>query len=60
MMKAIEYTGLGAIGIALSVALCNRLNKDKEGYVEIDRDKTMKLILYWSVPAFLYLWWREY
>tara|TARA_R110000744_G_C19106817_1_gene534239 strand:- start:151 stop:333 length:183 start_codon:yes stop_codon:yes gene_type:complete len=60
MKKAIEYTLIGTAGVALSVTLCNYLSKDKEDYVEIDRSKTMKLMLYWGVPAFIYLMWREY
>lgn len=60
MKTAIEYTALGAIGIALSVAICNWRGKDDEEYTEIPMAKTVKLMVYWSVPAFLYLWWREY
>jgi len=40
--------------------LCNYMNKDKEDYVEISSGKTTKLMLYWAIPAFAYLWWREY
>ena len=60
MKKAIEYTLIGTVGVALSVMLCNYMNKDKEDYVEISSGKTTKLMLCWAIPAFAYLWWREY
>lgn len=60
MKKAIEYTIVGTVGVALSVMLCNYLSKDKEGYSEITSEKRNKLMFYWALPAFAYLMWREY